>query len=186
MQVRLIRKATPKKGDLKVLCLRKRIRVQVEMRPDDPYLTPEGHAKITEEWHALRSEREEMKIQVQIAAAEGDRSENAAYTYGKMRLRQIDRRLRELDRILDKAKVVERVSDDGSIRFGARVRLQNMANQKIVEYTLVGSAEANAVEGKISTSSPLGAALIGKFVGDQVQIQTPRGPSTLCVLELNY
>lgn len=159
---------------------------EVVMRPDDPYLTPAGHAKITAEWHDLRQERDEMKIQVQIAAAEGDRSENAAYTYGKMRLRQIDRRLKELDRILDKAKVVEKVSEDGSIRFGAEVELFNLKTQKTVKYTLVGSAEANAVEGKISTSSPLGAALIGKFAGDQVEISSPRGPNSFKIMALAY
>lgn len=159
---------------------------EVPVRPDDPYLTPAGHARITAEWHELRQEREDMKIQVQIAAAEGDRSENAAYTYGKMRLRQIDRRLKELDRILDKAKVVEKVSEDGSVRFGAEVELLNLKTQKTVRYTLVGSAEANAVEGKISTSSPLGAALIGKFADDEVEISSPRGPIGFKILSLTY
>ena len=88
-------------------------------------ISKEGFEKFKAEWEHLKYvERPAMINQVQAAAAEGDRSENAAYTYGRMRVREIDRRLRELDRILDGAKIVENAATkDGSIRFGATVKI---------------------------------------------------------------
>ena len=91
-------------------------------------ISKEGFEKFKAEWEHLKYvERPAMINQVQAAAAEGDRSENAAYTYGRMRVREIDRRLRELDRILDGAQVVEsQASDDGTIRFGATVKMKDV------------------------------------------------------------
>ena len=108
----------------------------------DP-ISKEGFDKLMEEWKRLKFvERPEMQRQVGAAAAEGDRSENAAYTYGKMRLRDIDRRLRELDKILDHAKVVSTEAPaDGSIRFGATVTLEDRKTRKKRVYTLVGVQE---------------------------------------------
>lgn len=141
-----------------------------------------------EEWKRLKFvERPEMQRQVGAAAAEGDRSENAAYTYGKMRLRDIDRRLRQLDRILDHAKVVTTAApEDGSIRFGATVTLKEAKTNRVRTYTLVGVQEIDPLQGKISVSSPVGTALIGKKQGDLVPITIPRGTVEYTVIEITY
>ena len=152
------------------------------------FISQEGFDKLMEEWKRLKFvERPEMQSQVGAAAAEGDRSENAAYTYGKMRLRDIDRRLRQLDKILDHAKVVSTAAPaDGSIRFGATVTLQDRKTSKRRVYTLVGVQEIDPLAGKISVSSPVGMALIGKKQGDIVPITVPRGTIEYRIIEISY
>ncbi len=151
-------------------------------------ISQEGFDKLMEEWKRLKFvERPEMQRQVGAAAAEGDRSENAAYTYGKMRLRDIDRRLRALDKILDHAKVVSTEAPaDGSIRFGATVTLQDSKTKKTRIYTLVGVEEIDPLQGRISVNSPVGTALIGKKKGDIVPITIPRGTVEYSVVEIAY
>ena len=152
------------------------------------FISQEGFDKLMEEWKRLKFvERPEMQRQVGAAAAEGDRSENAAYTYGKMRLRDIDRRLRQLDKILHHAKVVSTAAPaDGSIRFGATVTLQDRKTSKRRVYTLVGVQEIDPLAGKISVSSPVGMALIGKKQGDIVPITVPRGTIEYSIIEISY
>ncbi len=154
----------------------------------DEVLTKWLNNEISEaEWEDLKLvQRPDMQKQVQIAAAEGDRSENAAYTYGKMKLRDIDRRLKELDRIIDKAVVVESVVKDGSVRFGATVTLLNLKSQKEDVYTMVGSSEVDAVRGKISLTSPLGKQLITKKPKDIITLKTPRGEKQFEILKVEY
>lgn len=151
-------------------------------------ISQEGFDKLMEEWKRLKFvERPEMQRQVGAAAAEGDRSENAAYTYGKMRLRDIDRRLRALDKILDRAKVVSSEAPaDGSIRFGATVTLKDSKTKKTRIYTLVGVEEIDPLQGRISVNSPVGTALIGKKKGDIVPIFIPRGIVEYSVIEIAY
>lgn len=151
-------------------------------------ISKEGFDKLMEEWKRLKFvERPEMQRQVGAAAAEGDRSENAAYTYGKMRLREIDRRLRQLDKILDRAKVVETAAPaDGSIRFGATVKLKDCKTNRERVYTLVGVQEIDPLSGKISVNSPVGTALIGKRKGETVPIAIPRGTVEYTVVEISY
>lgn len=151
-------------------------------------ISKEGFEKYKEEWERLKYvERPEMINQVQAAAAEGDRSENAAYTYGRMRVREIDRRLRELDRILDGAKIVENVApEDGSIRFGANISLIDVKTKRQKKYSIVGEKEIDPLQGKISMKSPIGEALMGKKKGDTVQVQAPRGIISYEILEVSY
>lgn len=151
------------------------------------HLSPQGYQKYKDEWHQLKFvERPEMQEQVRVAAAEGDRSENAAYTYGKMRLRHIDQRLRKLDRIIDNCVIVEEVVQDGSIRFGASVTLVNLKDSKVQTYHLVGSQEVDPVNGFISMQSPIGKEIQGKFEGDEIQIQSPRGPKSFRIQKVQY
>ncbi len=157
------------------------------VRPGDRYLSPEGYQKLKDEWKDLKfNQRPEMQRQVHDAAAEGDRSENAAYTYGRMRLREIDRRLKELDRLLDKSVVVNAVIKDGSIRFGAQVTLKNLKTEKEVKYTMVGSSEVDAVNGKISLTSPIGKLLLAKRAGERILLNSPRGEIPFEILEVSY
>ena len=152
------------------------------------FISQEGFDKLMEEWKRLKFvERHEMQRQVGAAAAEGDRSENAAYTYGKMRLRDIDRRLRELDKIIDHAKVVStNAPADGSIRFGATVTLQDKKTNRQRIYTLVGVQEIDPIAGRISVNSPVGMALIGKKQGDSVTIEIPRGKVEYAIIGITY
>lgn len=153
----------------------------------DP-ISKEGFDKLMEEWKRLKFvERPEMQRQVGAAAAEGDRSENAAYTYGRMRLREIDRRLRQLDRIIDHAKVIETAEPaDGSIRFGATVTLTEVKTHKTRTYTLVGVQEIDPIQGKISINSPVGTALLGKKQGDKISVTIPRGTVEYSITEITY
>lgn len=151
------------------------------------HLTPAGYKKYKDEWHQLKFvERPEMQEQVRVAAAEGDRSENAAYTYGKMRLRHIDQRLRKLDKIIDQAVIVEEVIQDGSIRFGASITLKNTKTSKTQNFHLVGSEEVDPVNGFISMQSPIGKQIKGKYQGDTVVIQSPRGAITYTIEKVQY
>ncbi|SOE58814.1 transcription elongation factor GreB [Fibrobacter sp. UWT3] len=151
-------------------------------------ISKEGFEKYKAEWEQLKYvERPAMINQVQAAAAEGDRSENAAYTYGRMRVREIDRRLRELDRILDGAKIVEiSAPEDGSIRFGATVKLLDKKTKREKAYSIVGEKEIDPLQGRISLKSPIGEALVGKKKGETAQVQAPRGTITYEILDVTY
>lgn len=151
-------------------------------------ISQEGFEKFKAEWEHLKFvERPAMINQVQAAAAEGDRSENAAYTYGRMRVREIDRRLRELDRILDGAQIVKtQATEDGSIRFGATVKLKDIKTKRERVYSIVGEKEIDPLQGRISMKSPVGEALIGKKTGEQVQVQAPKGIITYEIVEVTY
>ena len=104
-----------------------------------------------------------------------------------MRLRDIDRRLRELDKIIDHAKVVStNAPADGSIRFGATVTLQDKKTNRQRIYTLVGVQEIDPIAGRISVNSPVGMALIGKKQGDSVTIEIPRGKVEYAIIGITY
>lgn len=151
-------------------------------------ISKEGFEKFKAEWEHLKYvERPAMINQVQAAAAEGDRSENAAYTFGRMRVREIDRRLRELDRILDGAKVVEtNGTEDGSIRFGATVKMKDIKTKRERIYSIVGEKEIDPLQGRISMKSPVGEALMGKMPGDKIEVQAPKGKITYEIIEVTY
>ncbi|MGC4095234.1 MAG: transcription elongation factor GreB [Polyangiaceae bacterium] len=152
------------------------------------YLTPEGAKKYAEELNKLLSvERPRVVQEVADAAAQGDRSENAEYTYGKKRLREIDRRVRFLSKRLDSAVVVrsEEVQKIDEVRFGATVDVVD-ENGKNSRYQVVGPDEADPSSGRISFKSPLGASLMKKRVGDVIVVQRPAGEIELEVLSIEY
>ncbi len=127
-----------------------------------------------------------MTARVSAAAAQGDRSENAEYIYGKKRLREIDGRIRFLTNRLDGITVVDHVPDEQDIvYFGAFVALENEEGEE-VEYRIVGPDEFNVAEGKLSMDSPLGKAVLGKRVGDEIMISTPRGMTGFYILKIRY
>jgi len=151
------------------------------------YLTPEGAKKLATELNQLASiERPRVVQEVSDAAAQGDRSENAEYTYGKKRLREIDRRIRFLTKRLDGAIVVKQ--EEGAhleVRFGARVQVVD-ENEKKSEYLIVGPDEANPSEGRISFQSPLGKALMKRKVGDIVSVLRPAGEIEIELVSIEY
>ena len=152
------------------------------------HISKEGFEKFKAEWESLKYiERPAMQKQVSDAAAEGDRSENAAYTFGRMRLREIDRRLRQLDKLLDGAQIVEaKAPVDGSIRFGAKIQLKEEKTGKMKTFSIVGGEEIDPLQGKISMKSPLGSSLLGKKAGEIIVVKTPRGEITYSIIEVQY
>ena len=156
-------------------------------KPGSQYITPDGAKRLRAELDELwRIERPRVTQAVAEAAAQGDRSENAEYIYGKKQLREIDRRVRFLRKRLEELKVVDRAPQDTSrIYFGAWVRLENEAGE-IVEYRVVGPDEFDLEKGLISIDSPLARALLKKSVDDDVAVTLPRGKTTYCVLAIRY
>jgi transcription elongation factor GreB len=151
------------------------------------YLTPEGAKKLAVELnHLVSVERSRVVQEVSDAAAQGDRSENAEYTYGKKRLREIDRRIRFLTKRLDDAVIVKQ--EEGAhleVRFGARVAVVD-ENEKRSHYLIVGPDEANPAEGRVSFQSPLGKALMKRKVGDVVTVLRPAGEIELEIVTVEY
>lgn len=150
------------------------------------YMTPAGWKVLKDELEHLGTvERPKVCQGVADAAAEGDRSENAEYIYGKRRLRQIDSRMRFLRKIVEHAVLVDPAIDRGDkIFFGATVVLESDAER--VTYQLVGQHETDAEQGKISYLSPIGAALLRKSVDDEVTVDTPRGKRRFTVVDVIY
>lgn len=151
------------------------------------YITPRGHQKLLAELEQLlRIERPEVTKLVQWAASNGDRSENADYLYGKKRLREIDRRVRFLTQRLDASLVVDPLSIKSSkVQFGATLEVMDGAGNK-KNYSIVGVDEVDTLRGRISWQSPIGKALIGKEVGDEVLVKIPAGEVILEIVKINY
>jgi transcription elongation factor GreB len=151
------------------------------------YITPSGAEKLRSEFKHLKyTERPEVVRVVAWAASNGDRSENADYIYGKRRLREIDRRLRFLQKRLDYAEVVDPTAQKADrVLFGATVTIENESGQKKT-YCIVGVDEVDLQRGKISWMSPLGKALLQAQQGDMVTLQTPKGDEDIEILKIEY
>lgn len=154
-------------------------------KPDaSPYITPEGYAQLTAEVDSLWSRRNEVKTHLAAAAAEGDRSENAEYIYRKKELREIDRRLRYLQKRLPALKIVNRPFAPDQVYFGAWVSLENESGQE-VDFQIVGADEIGN-SGRISVDSPMARAVLGKSVDDEVLVKSPQGESIYWIKSLRY
>lgn len=151
------------------------------------YITLEGFRKIeTSLQHLWQVERPKITKEVAEAAAQGDRSENAEYIYGKRKLRQIDGRIRYLSKLLDRLTVVTaQPVASGKIFFGAFVELEDEQNKKSL-YRLVGPDETDVNAGHISIESPMGRALLGKCEHDEVTVRRPRGECTFTIHRVWY
>ena len=152
------------------------------------YITREGYERLRAEHQELwKVERPRVTHQVSVAAALGDRSENADYIYGKRRLREIDSRLRFLEKRMEALQVVEPDSerDEDRVYFGAWVTLSGEDTDE-VRYRVVGPDESDPGQGLISMDSPVGRALLGKSLGDEVTIQRPRGSIEYEIVAIRY
>jgi transcription elongation factor GreB len=154
---------------------------------DPNYITKEGRKKLADELDALLTrERPKVVEEVASAAADGDRSENAPYIYGKKRLREIDRRLQFLTKRLEKAQVVSQPSQDRErVFFGAWVTIDDGRGARR-EYRIVGEDEVDANVGRISWRSPLGRAVLKKKVGDIVTVERPAGETEITIVAVRY
>jgi transcription elongation factor GreB len=155
--------------------------------PGSQFITPEGAARLRAELDELwRNERPRVTQAVQDAAAQGDRSENAEYIYGKRRLREIDQRVRFLRQRLDGMTVVDQPpSDPRRVFFGAWVTLERDDGME-VRYRIVGPDETDAAASCISMDSPLGRALLGKSPDAEVSVVLPTGSTTFTVVAVDY
>lgn len=157
-------------------------------KPGSRYITPDGYRRLNEELQYLwKVRRPEVTRAVQEAAAQGDRSENAEYIYGKKMLREIDRRIRFLTKRLEMAEVVDPAQQPNKDRvfFGATVVYMNKDEEEF-RVTIVGVDEADPLNGKISWISPVARALLKAEEGDTVSLRTPAGIEKLEVLEIIY
>jgi transcription elongation factor GreB len=151
------------------------------------YITRDGAKKLQEELARLRSvERPKVVQDVADAAAQGDRSENAEYIYGKRKLREIDRRIHFLTKRLEVAQVVE-ARRDGETRifFGATVDVED-EDGKRATYRIVGEDEIDLARGHVSWKSPLARALLKKEDGDTVVVRRPNGPVEVTIMAVRY
>ena len=155
--------------------------------PASKYITPEGYQAMNEELQSLwKVKRPEVTRAVQEAAAQGDRSENAEYIYGKKMLREIDRRIRFLSKRLDDMTVVDRPpADQSRVFFGAWVTLEDEAGEQ-ARFRLVGPDETDARRGYISIDSPLARALLKKQVDDEADVDTPSGRKLWYISAIHY
>jgi transcription elongation factor GreB len=160
-------------------------------RPPPPaaskYATPAGARRLREELEQLwREERPRVTQAVAAAAAQGDRSENAEYTYGKRRLREIDRRVRFLRRRLEGLVVVDQPPADATrVFFGAWVQLEG-EDGTLARYRIVGPDEFDMAPGYISMDSPLGRALLRRALDEEVTVETPAGSRLYVVVSIEY
>ena len=152
-----------------------------------PLITPEGEARLRAELHELwHVRRPEVTRSVSEAAAQGDRSENAEYTYGKKMLREIDSRVRFLTKRLEKLKVVDtRPSDPNKVYFGAWVTLEDEDGNSS-RYRIVGPDELDLKLNLISIDSPLARAVIGKGLDAEVRVQAPTGDKYWYITAIDY
>jgi len=150
-------------------------------------ITPEGEEALRAELHQLwKVERPVVTNIVHEAAKNGDRSENGDYIYGKRRLREIDSRVRFLNKRLDEVQIVDRPpSDTSKVFFGARVILEDEAGEE-QHWRIVGPDEFDVAQGKLSVDSPMARALLGKSLGDEVDVASPSGNLSYWIIGVEY
>jgi transcription elongation factor GreB len=153
-----------------------------------PIITREGfealRAELNRWWRELRPE---VVRALAAAAAEGDRSENAEYTYRKKQLGEIDRRVRYLSKRLESLKVAEGLpADREAIFFGAWIELEQLDSGEVLRYRIVGPDETDAPRGFISVDSPLARAALKKRIDDEFEAPLPAGRARFLVLDVRY
>ncbi|QIL02955.1 transcription elongation factor GreB [Sphingomonas sinipercae] len=151
------------------------------------FITPEGFARIRSEYEQLFGiDRPKLVETISWAAANGDRSENGDYIYGRKKLREIDRRLGYLAKVMKAAKVVDPASQDtDQVRFGATVELADEDDNRRT-LSIVGDDEADASSGRIGWSAPIARALVGAKVGDERIVRLPAGEKSYEVMAISY
>jgi len=152
------------------------------------FITPEGFARIRAEYEELfGTERPKLVDTIAWAAGNGDRSENGDYIYGRKRLREIDRRLSYLSKVMKQAKVVDPASQEqrDTVRFGATVELADEDDERRT-LTLVGEDEADASAARISWAAPIARALVGAKVGDERIVRLPAGEKSYEIMSIRY
>jgi len=142
----------------------------------DVILTPEGYENLKQELDFLRTDRRrEVAERIRVAREFGDIAENAEYDDAKNEQAMLEHKIAQLEERLANARLIDSNSDTSVVSVGSRVRLRDLDMKETVEYYIVGSAEANPAEQKLSNESPVGKAIIGRKKGETVEVLTPRG-----------
>ena len=151
-------------------------------------LTPEGYARLKQELENLRSkERPNVIAEIAEARSHGDLRENAEYHAAKEKQGMIEGRIAELEDKLGRANVIDpKIGPAGKVRFGARVTICDEDSGEEKTYQIVGDLEANLEQGKISMSSPIAKALMGRNIDDSVEIRVPKGVIEYAITEISY
>jgi transcription elongation factor GreA len=168
-QLRL--KKTPKTGGVK----------SGPEAPATVELTADGIAALEAEYATLEEQRLSVREDIRRAMQDKDFRENSPLDAAKDKQGHIEARAREIQAMLKRAVVVDGAAKTGRVRVGSKVRVKNLGNQRVMEYLIVGPTEANAAEGKISSVSPVGQALIDSTIGDEVEVEVPAGTMKLAV-----
>lgn len=154
------------------------------MQEGETYLSRERHEEIGHELEMLKSEgRQRIAERLKQSKELGDLSENSDYQEAREEQLRLEQRIRELEELLRKSVIIKRAGGVASVRVGTRVRVKKEGKEDLV-YSIVGSDEAKPADGFISNESPLGQALIGKKVGDDVNVTTPRGVVRYAILSI--
>ena len=150
-------------------------------------LTDEGLLKLEQELESLKTEkRQEVAEKIKIARGFGDLSENAEYDAAKEEQAQVEARIVQLEKMLKNAKVIDQDDIDlNKVSIGTRVKVYDEEYDEEVEYSIVGSTEADPYTNKISDESPVGRGLIGRNIGETVEIETPGGMVSLKILSID-
>ena len=151
-------------------------------------MTPKGHKKLQEELKRLKTvERQEVIKLIEFARSLGDLSENAEYETAKQRQSFVEGRIQELESKLSRAEVIDpaTLKNKDRVTFGVSVKLENLDTGETVSYQLVGPDESGPENGMISVTSPIGRALIGKSIDDEVTVKAPGGVREFIVLEIS-
>jgi transcription elongation factor GreA len=147
------------------------------------YLTKEGVAELESELSELVALRGPIAERIKTAREFGDLSENAEYSSARQEQERTESRIAEIDNILKNVEVIKKPKDGKKVRLGSKVVLKN--NGKTKEFQVVGTVEADPLNGKISDESPIGQALMGKKEGDEVEIKTPAENSTFKIVDIS-
>lgn len=154
---------------------------------DNPtFLTREGLAKLEEELDFLKSsKRREVAERIKIAVSYGDLSENSEYDAAKDEQAFVESRIVQLEKMMRNVRIIEPGSEDTSVvAIGRTVKLKEVPEGDIETYQIVGTTESDPLEGKISNESPLGSSLIGRSVGDRINVNTPGGQLEFEIIEI--
>ena len=149
--------------------------------------TQQGYQELVDElYRRTHEEREKIKNDIAVARSFGDLSENAEYDEARNDQAKNEARIKELEELIENAVILDESNvDTGVVSLGSSVKVSDLDAGIESTYSLVGSNEANPMEGKISDQSPIGAALIGKKIGDAVNVEVPNGTVRLKVLEVS-
>lgn len=154
-------------------------------KKDEIIMTAEGFLNIEEELNELKTVKRPNVIEaLKDARAQGDLSENADYDAARNDQAQIEARIKELEYMMDHAKIIEDKKEEGVVNLGSTVKLDYLEDDDIDEYKIVGSMEADPFNNKVSNESPIGKAILGKKVGDTVSVESPNGNYDVKILEV--
>lgn len=146
------------------------------MKNNETLITAEGLEEIKKELEELKLvKRKEISEKIKVALAFGDISENAEYDEAKNEQANVESRIAKLELIVKNAKIIKESKQKGIVSIGSKVTIKDLEYDEVMEYTIVGSAEADPFRGKISNVSPLGKALLGKKLGEIIEVTSPSG-----------